>query len=271
MLGFMPVYEVGGDIDDMGAWRTAIFSDDTAADTRDAFTDLVADGLTPVEATGRLVTESAEILEDEDESLVFWLALAATQWKLGRLVDDVRDRALEIIELGSDLSRWQENPKTEINQRKQHLEKLRTQLLSPQPKPKKLKPMRKSSTDFQPGDVASFRLDEDTAVRFCVLHTWSDRGGTYANICLLGLDDGTPFRKKSLKLQETLGPHFTMLSHEPDDSIALLRRGVHVPERNTESFAAWNKITIRGHACRWEEFPSALRKILPELGWKQTE
>lgn len=253
----------------MGAWGTAIFSDDTAADTRDAFTDLVAEGLKPEEATDRLVAESAEILEDEDEACVFWLALAATQWMLGRLMDSVRDRAIEMIESGTDLLRWKDSPQAEINQRKKHLDQLRAQLLSPQPKPKKLKPRVKSSTDFQQGDVASFRLDETTAVRFCVLRVWSDRGGTYTNLCLLGLDDGRPFRKKTIKLLETFGPHYTMLSQEPPGSTTLLKRGVQMPERNRETLAAWNKIEIRGHACKWEDFPSALRTILPKLGWIQ--
>jgi hypothetical protein len=62
----------------MGAWGPAIFSDDTAADTRDLFTHLVAEGLTPAAATDRLVTESEDILTDQDEGGVFGLALAAT-------------------------------------------------------------------------------------------------------------------------------------------------------------------------------------------------
>ncbi|HMF17622.1 MAG TPA: DUF4259 domain-containing protein [Gemmataceae bacterium] len=251
----------------MGAWGTAIFSDDTAADTRDDFTDFVAEGLTPEEATKRLISESADILADEEEAVVFWLALAAVQWKLGRLIDKVRNRALKIIDSGIDLRRWQDNTKGEINQRKKHLEKLRGQLLSPQPKPKKLKPFVKSSTNFKPGDVASFRLDKDTTVRFCVLHLWSDRGGTYANICLLGLDDQTPFRKSTLKMADTLGPHYTMLSHEPADRVTLLRRNLRLPKRDREAFRAWNSLLVRGQACTWDQFPEALREVLPKLGW----
>src|SRR4051812_29356245 len=108
----------------MGAWGTAIFSDDIAADTRDAFTDFVAEGLTSTQATDRLIAESSELLDDEDDAAVFWLSLAATQWKTGRLVKSVRDRAIVIIESGMDLRRWEENSRAEINQRKKHLEKL---------------------------------------------------------------------------------------------------------------------------------------------------
>ena len=252
----------------MGAWGTPIFSDDTAADTRDAFTDFIAEGLPPAEATDRLVAESADILADDDDAGVFWLSLAATQWKLGRLLDSVRDRAIKIIDSGADLRRWEDNPKAEIKQRKAHLEKLRTQLLRPPPNPKKVNPFAKSSTDFKPGDVATYRLDENTAVRFCVLDIWGDRGGTYANICLLGLEDGKPFKKKSLKLADTLGAHYTMLYHEPADRVMLLFRGIGLPKRTPERFRAWNKLQVRGHACTWDNFPAALREVLPKLGWK---
>ena len=252
----------------MGAWGTAIFSDDTAADVRDAFTDFVAEGLSASEATKRLVRESAEILAEDDDATVFWLALAAAQWKLGRLLEDVRDRAIAIIDGDDDLRRWEDNSRSEVNQRKKHLAKLREQLLSPQPKPRKLKPFRKSSTDFRVGDVASYRLDERTAIRFCVLHLWGDRGGTYCNICLLGLDDGQPFVKRRLKLADTLGPHYTMLSHEPADRTTLLARDVVVPEQKAESFRAWNNLVVDGHASTWEQFPDALRTVLPKLGWR---
>lgn len=199
----------------MGAWGAAIFSDDTAADTRDAFLDYIAEGLSPAEATERLTAESADILADQDDGAVFWLALAATQWKSGRLMDSVRDRAIGIIDSGADLRRWQEGGGSQLRSRAKHLERLRERLLSPQPKQTKVKAFQKSSTDFLPGDVAAFRLDERTAIRFCVLDLWADRGGTYSNICLLGLDDGWPFEADVLTLTDTLGPHYTMVSHEP--------------------------------------------------------
>ena len=249
----------------MGAWGTAILSDDTATDIRDAFTDLVAEGLTPVQATDRLIVESADILANESDSAVFWLALAATQWKLGRLIDSVSESAIQIIDSGADLLRWQDNSIAQINQRKKHLAKLREQLLSPLPKSKKVKSFPKSSTDFKQGDVFVFQLDESTAVRFCVLNIWSDRGGSYADICLLGIDDGTPFHRTSLQLADTLGPHFTMLFHEPAEKIVFLRRSVTVPEKSLESFRAWNNLPVQGHACKWQEFPAALRKILSKL------
>jgi hypothetical protein len=157
-----------------------------------------------------------------------------------------------------------------INQRKKHLSKLRGQLLAPQPRTKKVKRFPKSSTDFQPGDVAVFKPEGGRPVRFGVLHIWGDRGGTYADICLLGIDNGKPFKKTTLSLKDTLGPHFTMLGHEPIDRITFLRRGVGLPERNSKTTGAWIKLALSGmpgHACTWEDFPSALKTVFKKLGW----
>ena len=46
----------------MGARGTPIFSDDTAADTRDAFTDFIADGLTPAAATRRASESQMDVI-----------------------------------------------------------------------------------------------------------------------------------------------------------------------------------------------------------------
>ncbi len=67
------------------AWAlgTAVFSDDTACDVRDGYVDLLSDGLSGPEATKKLLREWSASLKDPDEAPVFWLALAATQWKYG--------------------------------------------------------------------------------------------------------------------------------------------------------------------------------------------
>jgi hypothetical protein len=66
----------------MGAWGTGLFSDDIACEVRDFYVDLIGDGLTGPEATKALLLEWSSSLNDPDVSPVFWLALAATQWKV---------------------------------------------------------------------------------------------------------------------------------------------------------------------------------------------
>ena len=91
----------------MGAWGTAIFSDDTASDIRGDYRDLLGDGYSPAEATDQILSEWKDSLDDPEERSVVWLALAVTQWKLGRLEERVKGKALEIIDSGSDLDRWE--------------------------------------------------------------------------------------------------------------------------------------------------------------------
>ena len=85
----------------MGAWGPALFSDDTATDGRDDYRDHVGDGLSGSAATDRLLSEWRSTLSDPDEGPVFWLALAATQWKCGRLEPRVLEKALEVISTGA--------------------------------------------------------------------------------------------------------------------------------------------------------------------------
>ena len=85
----------------MGTWGTGLFDDDLAADVRDDFRELVAEGLTLDKATDHLLREYSGAVLDSDEGPVFWLALADTQWKLGRLDKRVKSEALRVISDGS--------------------------------------------------------------------------------------------------------------------------------------------------------------------------
>jgi hypothetical protein len=77
----------------MGTWGTAIFSDDTASDVRDEFRDLIGEGLSTEQATDELLKEYALSLDDPDDGPPFWLGLAVTQWKCGRLLEQVKEKA----------------------------------------------------------------------------------------------------------------------------------------------------------------------------------
>src|SRR5437868_15010504 len=120
----------------MGTWGVAVFSDDLAADLRDDFRDLIGEGLSSTEAVEKLLASHASSVKDEDERPVFWIALALTQWKLGRLEERTKEEALRAIDSGEGLRRW-DVPK-DRKKRAAVLEKVRTQLLSPPPPPKRV-------------------------------------------------------------------------------------------------------------------------------------
>src|SRR3954452_16121241 len=83
----------------MGAWGTGIFSDDEALDIRAAFRELIAAGRSPQDATAEILVAYEMAEPDGPDDCPAWLALAVTQWKMGRVVDHVRDTALRAIEL----------------------------------------------------------------------------------------------------------------------------------------------------------------------------
>jgi hypothetical protein len=112
-----------------------LFDDDTACDVRDDFVHLLATAGDPAMATRSLIETWAAAIEDVDEGPVFWLALAATQWKYGCLSADVRSQALDVIDGGSDLARWQGS--AHRKRRDTVLRELRERLLSPQPPPRR--------------------------------------------------------------------------------------------------------------------------------------
>jgi len=103
---------------------TGLFSDDLAADVREAFRDLIGEGLTTQAAVNRLRREYKCSLRDPNEESVFWLALADTEWQLGRLDDMVLKNALRVIDSGQDLTRWEDG--ADRKKRERILAKLRT-------------------------------------------------------------------------------------------------------------------------------------------------
>ena len=164
----------------MGAWGVAIFSDDLAADLRGDFRDLIGDGLTASEATDRLMAEYASSLDDPDERAVFWIALAAAQWKLGRLEERTKLAALQAIDDGTDLNRW-DDPKDRMK-RAAVLAKTRAELLSPQPPAKRILRTVKEENDWQVGEMIGFRLLSGKWAMFRVIGHHTDKGGRFA-IC----------------------------------------------------------------------------------------
>ncbi|MDA2381592.1 hypothetical protein PDN41_07275 [Bacillus cereus] len=83
--------------------------------------------------------------------------MAAIQWELGRLNPQVKEKAICIIESKSDLKRWWREPELK-KKRELVLEKLKKNLVSPLPEPKKVKRRVVLKTELEIGDVITYRL-----------------------------------------------------------------------------------------------------------------
>jgi translation initiation factor IF-1 len=155
----------------MSAWGAGLFSSDWACDVRDKYRDLVADGLSGPEATDRLLELWGEAL-DEDEGPEFWCALAATQWKVGRLEPRVRDHALEVIRTGQRLDRWPTGAQRRA--RASVLTKLAAQLDSPQRAPVRIRRRFRATTSLVRGDAVTYRLSDGRLALLRVVYRHGD-------------------------------------------------------------------------------------------------
>jgi hypothetical protein len=141
----------------MGTDGPGLFSDDTAADVRDAYREALEDGAGDVEAEAVVLRDFADALADPDDAVIVWLALAYTQSKLGRLSAPVRQRALATLAAGGDLPRWQEAGARAVRQRAAVLQKVRAQLVAPQPAPKKVRRPPRPVSTLAIGQVLGYR------------------------------------------------------------------------------------------------------------------
>jgi hypothetical protein len=190
----------------MGAWGPAIFSNDTSSDVRDGFRDHIGDGLTPEEATLKLVEEYSPEKDDLEEYCPFWLGLAAVQFQTGRLLDVVKNNALEIIRDELDLFFWKDSG--ELKKRKKALHKLGDQLVGP-PKPiTKIKKRYRSTCDWPIGTLVSYQLKSGDFVIFRVGEIHSDKGGDSPAVEFLNWKGGASPTELDIENHEILKHDF---------------------------------------------------------------
>ena len=161
----------------MGAWGTGIFQDDTASDLRDDYKNHLGNGLSGSEAAARILAEYKSSLDDPHEAPVVWLALSAVQWKHGRLEPETLEHALQVIDSGSDLRRWESNA-GDFAKRRAVLEKLRVQITSPQPEAKKVRKQIIATCDWPVGTLIAYRMDSGNLAIIHVIGYHTDKGGT---------------------------------------------------------------------------------------------
>lgn len=144
----------------MGSWGPAIFSDDLATDLRREYQTLLAAGLPDAKAEDLIFAYYHDILhEDSDDAVAFWLALALSQWKCGRLSDLVKQEALRLIDSGKAVTHWHPAFKErKLAKRKAVLENLKSTLLSPMPPVKKIPKPHVLHCPWKTGSLLAYRI-----------------------------------------------------------------------------------------------------------------
>lgn len=141
----------------MGAWGTSLYANDSTSDIRGEYLDKLRRGKTNEEITNELVEANTNIGDAEEESL-FWFALADTQWNYGRLLPEVKEKALFYLSQDKEWERWKESGQKKLLAWKKTLEMLKRKLESPQPPIKKVTKYRLYQCKWNLGDVFAYRF-----------------------------------------------------------------------------------------------------------------
>ncbi|KGO86079.1 hypothetical protein [Flavobacterium suncheonense] len=160
----------------MGAWGTAISSNDTYSDIYEAFFTLYNDGFNVIDISKKLIADNQEIINDSDDSNNFWFALAKAQWECKELDSKLLERIKQIIETGSDLEVWKNLGAIEkdIKKRKIVLEKFYNTLQSEKTKAKTRKKKILVQPIFEKGDCLTFQLENENYGGAIVLESIKD-------------------------------------------------------------------------------------------------
>lgn len=143
----------------MSAWSESIYGNDTAQDLKREYQAVfsrndVETALQKLDAYVRADFDET----DEEEWASYIYSLADFMWKHGILTEQVRDRALGMIDSDFGMEIWAEEGKSVLNRRRKVLSTLREKLLSPQPPKKKVRLDIHSKPIFETGDLVAIRL-----------------------------------------------------------------------------------------------------------------
>ncbi|HEY2584379.1 MAG TPA: hypothetical protein VGI81_01290 [Tepidisphaeraceae bacterium] len=243
----------------MGTWGTAIFADDTAADVRDDYRDMIASGMSDAEAHAQVRDKYLDVSPEHRPHVepLFWVALARTQWGLGRLEEETKNKAIDIIDSGSDVERWRDlgASTADLTKRACVLDDLRERLTGPQPPRKSVRPRRKQVSRYQVGDVIRFTLSSGNCVLFRITSIYRDRDGEHPVAEILdwiGISlpaeaelATLPCRQRirrdgwaSVRFPRLLLPKVPKTEFDAD-RLAVAARGIPMPAVTSESFTIY--------------------------------
>lgn len=190
----------------MGAWGTAISSNDTYADIYSEFFDLYNEGLDVTEISKMLITDNTETINDTDDCNNFWFALAKAQWECKQLDNELLQRVKVIIETGADLEVWRQLDADEKDNKKRKivLDKFLADLQLERPKAKSRKKTIIRQPIFEKGDCLTFKLSNGNYSGAVVLEAVKDTEYGYNLIASTRINQPNIPTKKDFENAEVL-------------------------------------------------------------------
>lgn len=143
----------------MGTWSASITGNDTALDMIEEYKVAFSyfDVSTGLQKLDQFVRSNFDE-SDEDEWCAYFYSLADFMWKNGILTDEIRDKALHMVDSDFGMETWREAGSEK--QRRKELAKFREKITSPQCAPKKIKLSHIHPDDiFENGEVIAIQLN----------------------------------------------------------------------------------------------------------------
>ena len=241
----------------MGIWGHKLFEECDFADVKRAFMDHVADGRTPQAATRQMVKDWNLSRLYAEGYAGFWLSLAAVQWEMGRLTPRVLRMAIKIIDSEFGLNAYGEASPQVIKSQRAGYRAIRARLLRNQPPPKKVPGRFYRTTDWEIGDLVSYRCLSGRLIYIRVLGISQDRGGAILDVDICRWRRGTLPSAKAISnkngLQESPRPdrmsqgRFSLYERRagelPSDRVSVVGKGFGFPTRThpLAVFGGWSK------------------------------
>ena len=143
----------------MGTWNASINGNDTAQDLLDEYKAAffyydVPAALLKIDQYVRTMFDES----DEDEWCAYMYSLAEFMWKKGILTDEIRDRAVEMVDSDFGMAEWTAAGPSEEKKRRKVLEKFKETITSVQCAPKKIKLDLHMEDIFEDGEFVAFQL-----------------------------------------------------------------------------------------------------------------
>jgi len=143
----------------MGTWGAGLTSNDTAQDLLNEYK--TAFYYYDVDTAVKKIDDYVRTMfneSDEEEFAAYYYSLADFMWKKGILTDEIRERAVKMVDSEFGMELWIAEGGSAEKERRKVLAKFRNTITSPQCAPKKIKIDYNINDIFEDGEYVAFRL-----------------------------------------------------------------------------------------------------------------
>ncbi len=152
----------------MGHWGSGLYQNDVSSDVRETYLQILKDINNNLKATNIVIDQYSDYISDDEDCIYFWLSLADTQWCIGRLLPNVKEKALYQIEkhLAFD------DKKFFCPISKKTLVHLKEKLMQSQPAEKHITKGRRYICTWNVGDIFAFQINNEKYHDHPLFHHW---------------------------------------------------------------------------------------------------